>query len=129
MLKSKKDLIKKYDKKFWKDFKIKSDKYLPQIVGNMPNIGDSVFSFNYKFGPCYIAWYKSFKELNVLDDEIDKNIWLMNERMCDIIPWRMLKFVGKTYLNGFRKKAAKHIERQKNGQLHPYDWKIDYREN
>jgi hypothetical protein len=39
-----------------------------------------------------------------------------------------LKATGKTYLNGFRKKAATHVALQEKGKLHPYDWHITYRE-
>ena len=36
-------------------------------------------------------------------------------------------FQVQAYLNGFRKKAAKHKQRQKNG-LHPYDREIVFRD-
>lgn len=43
------------------------------------------------------------------------------------MPKPFLHMVGKAYLNSFRKKAARHVERQKAGALHPNDWLIDYR--
>ena len=128
MYNSKGELTKKYDKEFWGNFKHLSDKYLPQILNKAPDIGKSIFAFNYKFGICFIAWYKAFKELGISNEEIDRNIWIMNEKMLDIFPKIMLPLVGKIYINGFRQKALEHFNRQENGELHPYDWKINYRE-
>ncbi|WP_245535424.1 L-2-amino-thiazoline-4-carboxylic acid hydrolase [Sphaerochaeta pleomorpha] len=52
----------------------------------------------------------------------------MNERMITIIPRGLLHLAGKSYINGFKKKAAMHAERQLKKELHPYDWQIAYRE-
>lgn len=60
---SKSCLIQKYSKDFWIKFKVNSDKIFAEILPQVPEIGDSIFSFNYAFGPSYIAWYKSFFEL------------------------------------------------------------------
>ena len=48
--------------------------------------------------------------------------------MATAIPSYFLHSTGKSYMNGFRKKAAHHVERQNLGELHPYDWKIAYRD-
>ena len=98
------------------------------IVNSIIDIGDSIFSFQYKFGPCYISLYKSFQELNISPEEIDKNIWEMNERMITIFPKRIIKLIGKYYFNSFRKKSLSHVEKQNNNMLHPYDWKVRYKE-
>ena len=66
------------------------------------------------------------RELSLTADQADELMWLMNEKMLLTVPKPFLHMAGKTYLNGFRKKAAKHMERQKNG-LHPFDWEISYR--
>jgi len=121
-------LIQKYGKVFWKKFKANSDKTFAEILPQVPDIGDSIFSFSYEFGPSYIAWYKSFLELGSTQDEIIQNIWTMNEMMVTTIPRPFLKATGKIYLNGFRKKAATHVTRQVKGNLHPFDWAITYRE-
>ncbi|MEN6350201.1 MAG: L-2-amino-thiazoline-4-carboxylic acid hydrolase [Syntrophomonas sp.] len=34
----------------------------------------------------------------------------------------------KAYIGGFRKKAAEHAKKTRANALHPYDWKIAYRE-
>jgi len=34
----------------------------------------------------------------------------------------------RCFVNGFRKKADAHIERQQQNKLHPYDWRVTYRE-
>ena len=63
MHRSKRYLIKKYSKEFWKNFKANADKTFAEILPQVPDIGNSIFSFNYEFGPSYIAWYKSFLKL------------------------------------------------------------------
>ena len=128
MLRSRNLLTKKYGRGFFHDFKTLSKEKLNGILPQVPDIGKSVFSFNYQFGPAYIAWYKAFLELRLEQQEIWENIWLMNERMISIIPRGLLHLTGKSYINGFKKKAAMHIERQLKNALHPYDWQIAYRE-
>ena len=128
MCRTKSYLIKKYGKDFWKDLKTTSDKTFAEILPLVPDIGNSIFSFNYEFGPSYIAWYKSFLKLGLTGEEATENIWIMNEKMVTTIPRPFLKVAGKTYLNGFRKKAAAHVALQEKGKLHPYDWHITYRE-
>lgn len=128
MLRSKSYLTKKYGYDFWPTFKIESKRNLELILPKVPDIGSSIFSFNYKFGPCYIAWYKAFSKFGLSDEEIGENIWVMNEKMVSTIPPAFLHMTGKLYLKGFRKKATAHVKKQKNGQLHPYDWRVEYRE-
>lgn len=128
MILSRKPLIKKYDKTFWNSFRKSSEEKLDIIVPLTPDIGKSVFSFNYKFAPACIACYKTFLELGLLQQEAWENIWLMSEKLLTIIPKFLLHFVGKTYLNSFRKKMLAHIERQQHNELHSYDWRATYRE-
>ncbi|MDD3227629.1 MAG: L-2-amino-thiazoline-4-carboxylic acid hydrolase [Oscillospiraceae bacterium] len=128
MCRSKSYLIKKYGKNFWRDFKTTSDENFSKILPKVPDIGNSVFSFSYEFGPSYIAWYKSFLRLGLTGEEAIQTIWVMNEKMVTTIPRPFLKATGKSYLNGFRKKAASHVTLQDKGKLHPYDWHIRYRD-
>lgn len=128
MKKSKHYLIMKYSKDWYSSFHSLSLQKLNNIINDIPNIGDSIFLFNYKFAPAYIAWYKAFQELGIEQTEIIKNIWVMNEKMTTVIPKFLLHFMGKFYLNSFRRKAAKHIKKQNTIGIHPYDWQIEYRE-
>lgn len=128
MCKSKRYLIGKYSKEWYKNFQTLSLKTLHEVCKEMPDIGKSIFSFNYQFAPSYIAWYKAMETLGIKQEEIIQNIWTMNERMMKIIPNRLMHLVGKSYLKSFRKKSKKHIERQKAGKLHPYDWQIEYKD-
>lgn len=128
MARSKGFITDKYGVAFWKKFRALSKEHLNVILPNVPDIGDSVFSFNYKFGPPYIAWYKSFLELGLKKDESIQNIWKMNEKMVTTVPKPFLHASGNAYMGGFRKKANAHIARQNRGELHPYDWRIAYRE-
>lgn len=128
MRRSKSYLVKQYSTEWYNSFRLLSLKILNDISVKVPDIGNSIFSLNYKFAPIYIAWYKAMEELKVPRDESMKMIWLMNERMIQILPDCLLRIVGKFYFTSFRKKAKKHIQRQNLGQLHPYDWEIEYRD-
>lgn len=67
-------------------------------------------------------------KMGLTQQEIIKNIWLMNEKMVTTVPRPFLKTIGKMYLNGFRKKVVADMVRQQDKKLHPYDWKAVYRE-
>jgi len=128
MARSKKYVVKRYGNSFWVQFKEHSKKKFEEILPRVPDIGDSIFSFNYKFGPSYIAWYKSFLELGLSQDEAIENIWVMNEKMLTTVPNPLMHTMGKPYINGFRKKIASQVERQKRNECHPYDWNVAFRE-
>lgn len=128
MKKSKSYLIGKYSKEWYDSFCALSLQIFHEILPRVPDIGDSIFSFNYKFAPAYIAWYKAFSELEIRQEETIQNIWIMNEKMIKIIPGFLLHIVGKSYFSSFRKKTVKHLHRQNTTGIHPYDWQIDYRE-
>ena len=116
-----------YNRDFWYRFKAGSDACLAEILPKVPDIGKSVFSFNYIFAPYYIAWYKTLRKLGNTPQEADQNLWVMNERMARTLHASLLKLAGRIYLASFSRKAAGHEARQKEGKLHPYDWKIVYR--
>ena len=116
----------KYGQDYWAWFKAGSDDLLTEILPGVPDIGKSVFSFNYLFAPYYIAWYKTLLALGNTPQEADENLWAMNERMARTLPAPLLKIAGRLYLGSFSRKAASHEARQKAGKLHPYDWKIQY---
>ncbi len=128
MMRSRNILIKKYGKSFWNNFKNLSGKKLVVILPLTPDIGKSLFSFSYQFGPAYIAWYLTLLEMGHQQQEAWEVIWLMNEKMVTTIPRFLLHITGKIYINGFRKEAAAHVERQRHNELHPYDWRVTYRE-
>ena len=128
MLRSRKVLIKKYGKEFWKSFKKLSKEKLVAILPLTPDIGKSIFLLNYQFGLVYIAWYKTFMELGLQQQETWETIWMMSEKMVTILPKFLRHLMGKSYINSFRKKAAAHVERQQKNELHPYDWQVIYRE-
>lgn len=128
MLRSRKALIRKYGREFWKSFRMQSKEKLKTILPLTPQIGKSLFAFNYQFGPPYIAWYKALMELGLHQQEAWETLWLMNEKMATTIPKCLLHATGRRYFTGFRKKAAAHVERQQRNELHPYDWRVTYRE-
>ncbi len=128
MARSRRFIINENGRDFLNKFRLLSKRHFNEILPKVPDIGESIFSFNYEFAPPYVAWYKSFIELGLTGDDAIKNIWKMNEKMVTAIPKSFLHLTGKTYMNGFRKKAAKHVERQNRGELHPYDWKVAFRD-
>lgn len=128
MLRSRSALIRKYGKEFWVNFRNRSRSEFKAILPLVPDIGNSIFSFNYQFAAPYIAWYKALMDLGLTQQEAWETIWLMNEKMAKTIPKALLHTTGKRYMKGFRKKAAAHIVRQQQNALHPYDWHVTYRD-
>jgi len=128
MCRSKSFIKRQYGIHFWSNFQAASDKIFATVLPKVPDIGNSIFAFNYKFGPSYIAWYQAFLKLGLTRQEAIENIWKMNEKMVTTVLRPFLKATGIAYLNGFRKKAAAHVVRQKSGKLHLYDWEVTYRE-
>lgn len=128
MIRSKSLIVEKYGSKFWHEFKDRSDQWLARILPEMPDMGDSVFAFNLDFCPAYIAWYKAFMELGLSNDAAGEGIWAINEQLITMVPGWLMPLSKRIYLGGFRRKAAKHAEKSRLNELHPYDWKITYRE-
>ena len=127
MLRSRRYFEQQYSRDFGTGSRRAAMPALPRFLPKVPNIGKSVFAFNYRFAPYYIAWYKTLLELGNTSQEAVENLWVMNERMARTLPDFLLKITGRLYLGSFSRKAAGHEARQKAGKLHPYDWKIAYR--
>ena len=127
MFRSTRVIIQEYGKEFWYGFKDTSDKLFKLVLKDTPDIGKSVFSFNYAYAPSYVSWYKAMRKQGLSAEQADDLMWKMNERMLLTVPKPLLGMTGKAYLNSFRRKAKTHMERQKNG-LHPFDWEIQYQD-
>lgn len=128
MCRSKGYIQKQYGKSFWKSFREHSDAVFRQVAAELPDIGDSIFSFNYAYAPSYVAWYRSMRQLGLDAGQADDLIWKMNEKMLLSVPKPFLHMAGKSYLNSFRKKAKQHLQRQGKPGFSEYDWLIDYRD-
>jgi hypothetical protein len=128
MARSRKALIGKYGMPFWLDFRRLSGAIFRELAPELPDLGKSLFAFNFQFAPAYVSWYRALTELGWNRDEIAEVIWLLNERLVTAVPRPFLHMVGKAYFSGFRKKAPAHERRQLRGELHPWDWMIHYRE-
>lgn len=126
MARSRRMIKADYGKEFYKQFKTLSKQVFYKLLKETPDIGKSIFSFNYAYAPSYVAWYKAMTELGLNQSQADDLMWKMNEKMLLSVPKPLLHAVGKTYLKGFRKKAKEHIKRQERGELHPFDWEIEY---
>lgn len=127
MCRSKGYIQKQYGKSFWKSFREHSDAVFRQVAAELPDIGDSIFSFNYAYAPSYVAWYRSMRQLGLDAGQADDLMWKMNEKMLLSVPKPFLHMAGKSYLNSFRKKAKQHLQRQGKPGFSEYDWLIDYR--
>ena len=127
MIRSRNALVVKYGKPFWKKFKKLSLEKLNTILPLTPDIGESVFSFNYKFGPLYIAWYQSLLELGLSQTESCEVIWLINEKLLTTFPRFVLRMMGRSNFYGMKKNAPIHMKRQANGELHHNDWHFEFR--
>ncbi len=128
MCRSKGYIQKQYGKSFWKSFREHSDAVFRQVAAELPDIGDSIFSFNYAYAPSYVAWYRSMRQLGLDAGQADDLMWKMNEKMLLSVPKPFLHMAGKSYLNSFRKKAKQHLQRQGKPGFSEYDWLIDYRD-
>lgn len=65
MMRSKGYIKKTYGADFWKQFKQSSDAVFKKVVKELPDISESIFSFNYAYAPSYVAWYKSMQKLGL----------------------------------------------------------------
>lgn len=128
MCRSKGYIQKQYGKSFWKSFREHSDAVFRQVAAELPDIGDSIFSFNYAYAPSYVAWYRSMRQLGLDAGQADDLMWKMNEKILLSVPKPFLHMAGKSYLNSFRKKAKQHLQRQGKPGFSEYDWLIDYRD-
>ncbi len=101
MARSRKKLIAKYGKPFWLDLKRRSRVIFREIAPELPDLGHSLFAFNFQFAPAYVAWYRALTELGWGRDEAAGIIWLLNERLATVIPRPFLHIVGRAYFSGF----------------------------
>jgi len=126
MIRSHGAMEKKFGKEYTMLFTATSDRYFIQVDRKTPDIGKSVFAFNYAFAPAYIAWYKTAVELGTNDNDIQKLLWLMSEKIITTIPPCFRRNCGRIYLNSFRKKAPLHEKKEIQGKVHAYDFFIHF---
>lgn len=126
-LTSKKQISQDYGIGFYRQFSKTAKKHLLELLPEVPDIGDSIFGLNYNYGPCYFSWFKALRELNVDQKQALNQIWKINENFVRTFPKPILHWFAKNmYLGVFRKKAVVAEQRGKIGQLHPFDWRIEY---
>lgn len=65
MLRSRRMIREKYGSEFWKKYKSESAKLFRKVLKRTPDIGESVFSFNYAYAPSYVAWYKTMRKITM----------------------------------------------------------------
>lgn len=126
-LTARKDIISANGRRFYRQFRDLSKKRLSEILMETPDIGNSIFSLNYLYGPCYFSWYSALRSLEVEKEAALQWIWRINEDFIKIFPKPLLHWFAKNmYLGSFRKKAISAENRGKQGALHPFDWRVEY---
>lgn len=95
MMRSKRYIQKTYGRLFWNQFQALSDSVFHQVSKELPDIGNSIFSFNYAYAPSYVAWYRAMQQLKLSPKEADALLWKMNEKMLLTVPKPLLHAVGK----------------------------------
>lgn len=124
---SKKPFTAAYGVEFYRQFARLSRKELEKILPQLPEIGDSIFAFNYGYGPCYFAWYEALRQLQIEKDVALDWIWKINENFVRQFPKPVLHwFARNMYLGVFRKKAVKAEALGKAGKLPEFDWRVEY---
>ena len=112
---------------FFEEFRKLSKHEIQSILPKAPDIGKSVFRFNYQFAPAYIAWYKALTALGIEQKISIRWIWKINEAIFRIPPKFLMHSYGRVfYLGGFRKHAKAHELRTQQNSLHEYDFHIRF---
>jgi hypothetical protein len=93
-----KDIVKRHGQPLYKEFKAKAKREYRAILPQVPDIGDSIFKFNYAFTPAYIAWYKAFRAMGLDKACAVELIWKINESMLRLIPSWLLNATGQKYI-------------------------------
>ena len=99
-------------------------KYYPEI----PEIGKTVFDTSYYFASCYFFYFPALKDLGYSAKEAGTIIWKINESFLRKIPRLFLAFTGNFYVSRSKKMGIWATEQAKRNNLHPYDWRIEYKE-
>ncbi len=111
----------------YQQFQVISKQSLENMLPNVPDIGDSIFSLNYNYGPCYFSWYQALRDLGLDQEAAGKMIWQINEDFVKFVPKPLLHWFAKNmYLGVFRRKAKTAEQQGKAGTLHPFDWRVEY---
>lgn len=126
MLASKSRIIKERGKTFYKSFHAEAKRILEEVLLDVPDIGNSLFAFNYKFGVCYIAWYKALKANDAEDKIAIIEIWSLTENFLRLIPRPLIRIAAKPYLKNWRKKAPAFEKLGDDNKLHPFDYKLRF---
>lgn len=115
-----------YGADFYRQFKVRVDKKLNEIVPQVPDIGDSVFKSSYLMVTFYIAWFKVLREMNASTEKANRIIWDATENCLKKIPDVFVPLAKKMYLTPMIKRAESHTVKSKENNLPAFDWKIEY---
>lgn len=122
----KKSLIREFGKDFYLELYNGSVVKMKEIYPLIPNIGKSIFDSSYYVGTCYFTWFPVLKGMGKSTEEAGKIIWFINEEYIKSIPRFLLNVVGSFYVSRHKKMGPWAMNKAKAGNLHPFDWKINY---
>ena len=71
MGRSRKLIKQKHGDDFCHSFKDLSNRRFREVISEFPDIGDSMFAFNYCYAPGYVAWYTAMEKLELTPHERD----------------------------------------------------------
>ena len=126
MWNSKRRIKKMYGKQFFQSFYNDSLSLIREIKPNVPDIGKSLFRFNYEFGICYVVWFKVLKKNNFNNEDIIKEIWELTSDFLHIIPQPIMKIGAQFYLRNWRNGAKRMVEKTNTEIINKYDYKIEF---
>lgn len=126
MLRAHRAVARQYGQEFWRRFAAEAASALDEVIAKTPDIGSTIFAFNYAFTPAYIAWYRAARAQGLTQAQTDSLLWLFNEGIITLVPKFARRAYMDAYLRAFRKKAPAHEALCAAGRVHPYDYRLKY---
>jgi hypothetical protein len=117
---------KNYGLKFYQEFKLIANEKLEQLIQEIPDIGNSMFSINYAFVTAYVPFFYAFRQFEETKDKAGELLWLINENLLRIIPVFIWRIAGKIAVSTRNIKVLQKIQKQGElGLMHPMDWRLE----
>lgn len=124
----KRPFIRKFGDTFYRDFCKQSVKNLQEVLSAVPDIGKSVFSWDYYFIISCFNWFDTFKKMGQNPDQTRLNLNFICEEFLKSWPPYLLKFTGKYLYHGIHLFRANEAEKKADeGSLHAFDWRIRFK--
>ncbi len=126
MLAGKKRIIKMNGKSFYKEFYKDSLSLMKEIRREVPDIGKSLFRFNYEFGVCYVVWFKVLTKLSFSHERTIQEIWNLTNDFLHIFPRFFMKVYAQFFIKSWRNGAKRITENPMKYSANKFDYKIQF---